>query len=439
MRSSRSKTRDVVPGARELLRGREPGGPRADDRDALARPRARRRLRHERPARTTWSAIVRSMVLMVTGSSRMLRTHDASHGAGHTRPGDLGEVVRLVRGARAASSMLPAVDEVVPLGDEVPERAALVAERDAAVHAARRLRARPLLGRAARTISRQSRDALLDRALVLLRARDLQEALRITHDSRPPSLRLRSALLEYAPPLVRHHLHEPALAPTSRARACPCALRVCAHVLLDERADDLLVLGASSGSSSTIAWLHARRERAVVVEHVGDAAAHAGARSCGPSARGRRPCRPSCTRSRDRRRPRRPRSAPLLRTANRSPARPAKNALPARRAVEARVADDDVLVRLEASRAPAAAPRARRPRGPCRRSRSRRPRARASIPRVANAPKLWPAVPVASTTIVSVGQPVGAVLARDLAREPRAEGAVGVRERDLHRASARRT
>ncbi len=42
--------------------------------------------------------------------------------------------------------LVPAVpvDEVVPIGDEVAERTATVAERDAALHAARRLR--PQLG-----------------------------------------------------------------------------------------------------------------------------------------------------------------------------------------------------------------------------------------------------------------------------------------------------
>ncbi len=51
-------------------------------------------------------------------------------------------------------------------------------------------------------------------------------------------------------------------------------------------------------------------------------------RSCVRSARARRRARPSCTRSHGRRRPRRPRWRPELRTAKRSPARPRKNARP---------------------------------------------------------------------------------------------------------------
>ncbi len=96
---------DVVPGARELLSGRETRGPRADDRDALARALVRG-LGLERARARTWSAMVRSMVLMVTGSSRMLRTHDASHGAGHTRPVTSGKLFVSSR-RRAASSRRP--------------------------------------------------------------------------------------------------------------------------------------------------------------------------------------------------------------------------------------------------------------------------------------------------------------------------------------------
>jgi hypothetical protein len=49
--------------------------------------------------------------------------------------GELGEVVR---GVQAVDGVAPvvAVHEVVPVGDQVAERAAVVAERDAAVHAA---------------------------------------------------------------------------------------------------------------------------------------------------------------------------------------------------------------------------------------------------------------------------------------------------------------
>ena len=51
------------------------------------------------------------------------------------------ELREVVRGVEAVDGLAPAVpvDEVVPVGDQVAERAALVAEGDAAVHAARAL------------------------------------------------------------------------------------------------------------------------------------------------------------------------------------------------------------------------------------------------------------------------------------------------------------
>ena len=79
-----------------------------------------------------------STCLIVTGSLLMPRTHAASHGAGQSCPGELREVVRGVQPVDRLAPLV-AVDQVVPVRDEVPERAALVAERDAAVHAARRL------------------------------------------------------------------------------------------------------------------------------------------------------------------------------------------------------------------------------------------------------------------------------------------------------------
>jgi hypothetical protein len=58
-------------------------------------------------------------------------------------PGELGEVVRRVQ---LVDRLAPAVavDEVVPVGDQVAERAAVVAERHAALHAARALLAQTL-------------------------------------------------------------------------------------------------------------------------------------------------------------------------------------------------------------------------------------------------------------------------------------------------------
>ena len=75
---------------------------------------------------------------MVTGLSSMFSVQDASQGAGQTRPVNSGKVVGRVQVLQRRLPLV-AVDEVVPVGDQVVDRAALVAERDAAIHAARRL------------------------------------------------------------------------------------------------------------------------------------------------------------------------------------------------------------------------------------------------------------------------------------------------------------
>ena len=75
-----------------------------------------------------------STCLIVTGSALMPSTHADSHGAGHSLPVNSGKLfVACSRSAAARQS--PGVDQVVPLRDQVAERAARMAERDAAVHA----------------------------------------------------------------------------------------------------------------------------------------------------------------------------------------------------------------------------------------------------------------------------------------------------------------
>src|SRR6187549_3285001 len=94
------------------------------------------------PSSQPRSTMAHSIVLMVTGVSIRLRTHAASHGAGHTRPVNSGKLF--------VECVLPvaAIDEVVEVRDLVVHRAARGAGRerasahavgDAAVHAARRL------------------------------------------------------------------------------------------------------------------------------------------------------------------------------------------------------------------------------------------------------------------------------------------------------------
>ena len=85
-----------------------------------------------------------SIVLMVTGVSMMFSVHDASHGAGQTRPVNSGKLLVECR-LRERLSPVAAIDEVVPVGDLVVDRAAGVTIGDAAIHAARRLVAVRLL------------------------------------------------------------------------------------------------------------------------------------------------------------------------------------------------------------------------------------------------------------------------------------------------------
>ena len=99
-------------------------------------------------------------------------------------PGELGEVVRRVQALHGVGPVVP-VDQVVPFGNQIPERAAVMAERDAAVHAAGTL----LLGRLLA-------EGLVDLAPVPQpdrhrsapgqRAPELEESGRLTH-ARPPS------------------------------------------------------------------------------------------------------------------------------------------------------------------------------------------------------------------------------------------------------------
>ena len=117
--------------------------------------------------------------LIVTGSSLIPSTHDA-FARRRTQPaGPLGEVVRRVQPVDRGLPPL-VVDEVVPVGNHVAERASLVAERDAAVHAAGALVAHLLLG-LAQIHFLPVADALLDRAGLGLGALDLDEPCGLTH------------------------------------------------------------------------------------------------------------------------------------------------------------------------------------------------------------------------------------------------------------------
>ena len=74
-----------------------------------------------------------STCLMVTADSSSASTHADSHGAGQNRPVNSGNCWSVEPVRRLLPVFAP--DQVGPLGDQVAERAAVVAERHAAVHA----------------------------------------------------------------------------------------------------------------------------------------------------------------------------------------------------------------------------------------------------------------------------------------------------------------
>ena len=79
------------------------------------------------------------MVLIVTGLSSMFSVHAASHGAGQIRPVNSG---KLLVECSVLQRRLPvlAIDQIVPVRNQIVDRAAVVTKRNAAIHAARGLR-----------------------------------------------------------------------------------------------------------------------------------------------------------------------------------------------------------------------------------------------------------------------------------------------------------
>ena len=170
---------DGVPRAVQLLRGGETRRAGADDGDAPARALARR-LRDD-PALLPGAVDDRELDLLDRHRIALVDLEHARRLArrGAEAAGELGEVVRPVELLDRLVEPL-AIDEVVPVGDQVPERAAAVAERHAALHAARalllQLDERQELDELAMVA-----DALAGRALGRVRAVDLQEGAELAH------------------------------------------------------------------------------------------------------------------------------------------------------------------------------------------------------------------------------------------------------------------
>ena len=164
----------------ELLGGGHARRARADHGHALAGAVLRRLGQRPNPLEMASSAIDFSISLMATGSSI-----DAEHARGFARrrayaPSDLREVVGLVQ---RAGRLLPfvAVNVIVPVGDQVTQRTAGVAERNAAIHAAGALRLQ-LLAHHGQLELAVVFDALAHRDLARIFAAILHETSDFSHD-----------------------------------------------------------------------------------------------------------------------------------------------------------------------------------------------------------------------------------------------------------------
>ena len=164
----------------QLLGRSEAGGTRTDHGDFPARAHQRRLGRHP--------SFVEG--LLDDGDFDRLDRHrvvvDAEHARAFARrrtqpAGELGEVVRRVQ---PLDRRLPAiaVDQIVPVGNQIAQRASLMAERDAAVHAPRALLLQ-LLPRIRQVDFVPVLQALGHRTGRLFLAMDLDKTCRFTHNN----------------------------------------------------------------------------------------------------------------------------------------------------------------------------------------------------------------------------------------------------------------
>ncbi len=125
---------DVVAGAGKLLRRREPRGSRPDHGHALAATRAR----WLRGQRTVPEHLVRDRALDRLDRDRLVSQIEHARSFARRGTNSAGHLGEIVGREEPVGGLLqpPFVHQVVPFGDQVSERTALVAERDPAVHAA---------------------------------------------------------------------------------------------------------------------------------------------------------------------------------------------------------------------------------------------------------------------------------------------------------------
>ena len=124
----------MVAGATELLRGGEASGAGADDGNFFSGARFRG-FGANPPFEE--SSLDNVFFVLLDGDWRRVDAENARGfaGGGADAAGEFGKIISRVQSAHGFAPAV-AIDQVVPVGDEVVERAAGVAEGDAAIHAA---------------------------------------------------------------------------------------------------------------------------------------------------------------------------------------------------------------------------------------------------------------------------------------------------------------
>ena len=215
---------DLVTRAIEVRGGREARGPGADHADAApAAPRGRDR---DDPALLPGALDDRQLDLL--DRDRIVVDREHAGGLARRRADQAGPLGEVVRGVQLLDRLAPAalVDEVVPVRDQVAERAAVMAERDAALHAARALARRLVLGQDLVDLLEVGH-ALARIALRRRRTGDLQESAELSHRTAEGSRRasVGRSLAEHNAPARGTRGLDPAVITRSKALP-PCA---CGH------------------------------------------------------------------------------------------------------------------------------------------------------------------------------------------------------------------
>ncbi len=176
-------------GARQLLRAGEAGGTRAHHRDALAAVMGG----DERLDPAFGPALLDDGVLDRLDRHRLV---DEVQGAGRfaRRRADAAGKVREIVGEmerRECRLHVRLVDEVVPVGNEIVDRTGVMAERRAAIHAARALAAQLVVRQRPGELAPMPQP-VIDRRIGPVAPRKLEKACRIAHRLQAPTAMLTS-------------------------------------------------------------------------------------------------------------------------------------------------------------------------------------------------------------------------------------------------------